>query len=197
MAQGKALLGRHARRSPGGNMTSFGSSNGQAKMSPEKAAIAKEMYLRGDSFTKIGKSLGVFRTTVAKVINGTHWAEFSGGPTTRNEPDPIFSNYTPVPESGCWIWLGGWDRRGYGKTGGNARSIKAHRLFFERFNGPIETGLIICHKCDTPACVNPSHLYQGTHQDNADDRVRRGRDGRSRRPSAGHQSMKGVPDGRR
>lgn len=162
-------------------MTSYGSLNGQAKMSPAKVMEARAMYLRGDSFTEVGEALGVSRTTIARVIKGAHWAHSSGGSLQRVERDVVFDNYIPVPESGCWLWLGGWDRKGYGKTGGSSNSTKTHRMFFERFNGPIHHGLIVCHKCDTPACVNPAHLFQGTHKDNAEDRVRKGRSKGGRR----------------
>ncbi|HDS1649029.1 TPA: HNH endonuclease [Stenotrophomonas maltophilia] len=96
-------------------------------------------------------------------------------PRQKTHTSSVFQNYIPVPESGCWLWVGGWDGRGYGKTGGRCGSTGAHRLFFEKFNGPLVEGGVICHKCDTPACVNPCHLYQGTQKDNAEDRERRGR----------------------
>lgn len=85
-------------------------------------------------------------------------------------------NYIPVPESGCWLWLGGWDANGYGKVSRNGKVITtAHRLFYFERNGPIPTGLVVCHKCDTPACCNPDHLFLGTYQDNIDDMIRKGR----------------------
>jgi len=51
----------------------------------------------------------------------------------------------------------------------------AHRFSYELHNGAIPDGLICCHRCDTPACVNPDHLYVGTDADNVADRERRGR----------------------
>ncbi len=84
-------------------------------------------------------------------------------------------NYIPVPESGCWLWLGGWNIYGYGKTGGNSGSVFAHRIFYRHFVGEIPAGMLVCHKCDTPACVNPSHLFVGTVKDNAIDREQKNR----------------------
>lgn len=85
----------------------------------------------------------------------------------------------PEPMSGCWLWLGTAtpNRRGvdYGRLSVQGRSVRAHRYSYEAHKGAIQPGLNICHSCDNPLCVNPDHLFAGTHQDNADDRERKGR----------------------
>jgi hypothetical protein len=74
----------------------------------------------------------------------------------------------------CWEWQGAVNNTGYGIIGINSKSQLAHRTSFAlRIGDP--AGLLICHTCDNRKCVNPHHLYGGTHQDNANDRVRRGR----------------------
>jgi hypothetical protein len=77
---------------------------------------------------------------------------------------------------GCWMWLGGRFDRGYGRFNPEGKiSVRAHRYAWEVTNGPIPDGLIVCHRCDVPLCVNPAHLFLGTHKDNAQDRERKGR----------------------
>jgi len=77
----------------------------------------------------------------------------------------------------CWEWTGGTNDRGYGQIGDGDRILYAHRLSYEWYhNVTLERSDIVRHTCDNPPCVNPHHLLIGTHQDNSDDKMRRGRD---------------------
>ena len=75
----------------------------------------------------------------------------------------------------CWLWQGNFLKTGlgYGRINANRKSHMAHRLSYEFLVGPLEDGLLALHKCDNPRCVNPHHLYAGTHKDNAIDRATR------------------------
>jgi len=79
---------------------------------------------------------------------------------------------------GCWNWLFGCDKDGYGFfcVGVGKSNVKAHRFAYS-LSHPDEgiTGKIIRHTCDNPKCVNPSHLLVGTAQDNMNDKMQRGR----------------------
>lgn len=83
-------------------------------------------------------------------------------PTDKNNSDDL----TP-----CVEHVGHIDAKGYGRYG----KFKAHRVEYEKANGPIPRGLHCLHKCDNRKCVNPDHLFLGTNKDNVNDRVSKGR----------------------
>lgn len=74
----------------------------------------------------------------------------------------------------CWFWTGA-QTKGYGQFVLNKRHGYAHRFAWEFENGPIPAGKVICHACDTPLCVRPSHLFCGTAKDNVADKIAKGR----------------------
>lgn len=95
--------------------------------------------------------------------------------------DRFEGKYIAVPEAGCWIWEGSVSSGSmpYGllwRDGGRGAGFDyAHRVSYRKHIGPIPDGLFVCHRCDTPLCVNPDHLFLGTSQDNTSDRDKKGR----------------------
>lgn len=87
----------------------------------------------------------------------------------------LLANYQPIPWSGCWIWTGPINDKGYGRFMADGVTRYAHRLSYEVHLGGIPAGLDVLHMCDTPLCINPAHLFLGTQADNNADRDRKGR----------------------
>lgn len=76
----------------------------------------------------------------------------------------------------CWTWTGQTNGRGYGQFYViRLRRVRAHRFSWLMSRGEIPAGLEVCHRCDNTRCVNPDHLFLGTHRDNHLDSVRKGR----------------------
>lgn len=93
--------------------------------------------------------------------------------------------WIPEPNSGCFLWFGATNRSGYGNIGiGKSRTRLATHVSLELAGRPVPPGMFACHHCDNPSCVNPDHLFIGTHLENAKDMCRKGRQGpRGKRPS--------------
>lgn len=102
-----------------------------------------------------------------------------------------FNNlWVPEPNSGCWIWIGTVVNDGYGFISHNGDPDRAHRCSWKLFKGEIPKGIYVCHKCDTPLCVNPDHLFLGTPLDNMLDKIRKGR---GNAPKGGNHWMRNKP----
>lgn len=80
--------------------------------------------------------------------------------------EKVFNKYIPEPNSGCWLWEGAVSWSGYGLIWYQGKQLKAHRVSYALHNIDYDANLCILHSCDTPCCVNPKHLRQGTHKDN-------------------------------
>jgi len=83
-----------------------------------------------------------------------------------------------MPQLGpCWVWEAGKTTAGYGsmRIEGDTNPHYSHRLSWESSNGSIPDGMKICHSCDNPSCVRPSHLFLGTSLDNSQDALKKGR----------------------
>ena len=107
-----------------------------------------------------------------------HWFRMYRASTidlqTKSLWERFHEKYVPVTETGCWIWTRS-KCRGYGRISYNGTGKMAHRISWEIHCGPIPEGMLVLHKCDVPACVNPEHLFLGTYKDNTQDAIKKGR----------------------
>ena len=129
-----------------------------------------ERVKRGAGVVNKGGSCGCLRSEVNSIQMAKMQLNRHG--TIK---DRFFSRFKKV-DNGCWIWTAHADKDGYGILSGNKSNTRANRLSYEIHHGPIKEGFVVCHTCDTPSCVNPDHLFQGTVKDNCRDMISKNRD---------------------
>lgn len=76
----------------------------------------------------------------------------------------------------CWVWTANKLKFGYGRFWLNGKTVMAHRFSYTISHGDVAEGMNVCHRCDNPSCVNPNHLFLGTHHDNTHDMITKDRD---------------------
>lgn len=76
---------------------------------------------------------------------------------------------------GCWYWMGFKNKEGYGSFQTKNGAQRAHRISYKLFVGDLRSNELVCHRCDNPSCVNPSHLFVGMNRDNSNDKVQKKR----------------------
>lgn len=95
--------------------------------------------------------------------------------------DEFLARTAPDLNSGCWLWGMALQADGYGLCQHRKKTLLAHRVSWELHCGEYPAGKFVCHRCDTPACVNPAHLFLGTQTDNMSDMQRKGRADRAKK----------------
>lgn len=125
---------------------------------------------------------GVKKGEPQRFIRGHMLRLLKGNRGMRQDVATRFARHTiPEPNTGCLLWTGGAAPGGYGafpirkRLPGDPVGGRAHRVAWEMAHGPIPDGLFVCHRCDTPACVNVDHLFLGTPLDNMRDCIAKGR----------------------
>ena len=78
-------------------------------------------------------------------------------------------------ENGCWNWTKAKSHNGYGRVTVKGKTRRAHRVALSMSKGKIPDGKMVCHSCDNPSGINPSHLFLGTALDNVRDKISKGR----------------------
>ena len=91
---------------------------------------------------------------------------------------------------GCWVWTASIRSDGYGRLRVGGTTKLTHRVSWELNCGALPDGLCVLHRCDNPPCVNPDHLFLGTHQDNIRDRDQKGRNGHCLGQKHGRSKLK-------
>jgi hypothetical protein len=123
----------------------------------------------------IAKMVGVSRQVVRRVFKECDIVRNATKDSAQSKISNYWSKINKSTTTGCWLWQGSVDRKGYGRIHMFGKRYFTHRLSYILTKGEIPEGLFVCHKCDTPNCCNPNHLFLGTPCDNVYDAILKNR----------------------
>jgi len=117
------------------------------------------------------------------------WRQHDFKHTWSRQPRPLVERFWEKVDvrgpDDCWPWMAALNGQGYGNLGsGDGKTLRANRVSYELAYGPIEPGHMVCHRCDNPACVNPTHLYAASQANNLRDMAEKGRSTRGERSAS-------------
>lgn len=146
----------------------------------------RKITINGFQYQLVSKCLadGCFKKSRSMGFCNVHYQRHINNIPMEGNPKPTLLERimakVVLGEGDCWIWTGAKAGRPpdhlYGYINIDGRLHRVHRVIYELQNN-VELGeLFLLHKCDTPLCVNPDHCFPGTHQDNMDDMINKGRD---------------------
>lgn len=90
----------------------------------------------------------------------------------------IFQKSVSNPQTGCVVWQGRLNHKGYGLISYKGKYRSTHRIVYEALIGEIPAGMHVLHRCDNRRCVNTEHLFLGTNRDNIEDKIAKDRSGK-------------------
>ncbi len=144
--------------------------DGRGYTHKNKKMIDCHKYIYEEHFGEVEKGLCVRRK--CKNIKCVNLEHLFLQPKCIPVKDRLLNN-TIIPENKnlCWVWNGSKDKDGYGYIDGlrEFKERRAHRISYILHKGEFDRTLVICHSCDNPSCINPSHLWVGTTKDNNQD----------------------------
>ena len=139
---------------------------GQEASTAGKAARKEALRAAVDVLQKQGLMIGEINKQLGIGSASRHF------PGYTNEWEKAYLLRFVDKSSGCWVWTRGKSRAGYGRCKGSYTHVR----MWELVNGPVPAGMEVCHTCDNPSCINPEHLFLGTHQQNMQDMFTKGGD---------------------